>query len=479
MQIKVREFTINDIDNKIKWINSRENSRFLHYQLPLTREKTVNWFLSKSKNRYDGVIEVDSIPIGVIGLLNIDSNTGKAEYYITIGEDSYKGKGIAYKASQELLSYAFNVLNLNLVYLTTEIENKKMQRLARKLNFVNSGFLQNFTCNQGKLKDCYYYSITKKNFNLNITNNENKLSEIEFLNNNNNNNYFIKRDDLIGFSLGGNKARKLLNMVPEIKKRKPSVIVTYGSSQSNHCRVVSNYCYSQSIKCVIISPHSKEKEKNLNRRLCSLCGAKIIECDVSRVGETIDKTVAEYETNGEKVYFIPGGGHSTIGTDAYVKAYNEIKLWESEHGIFFDYIFLASGTGTTQAGLIAGKYINMDIDKKIIGISVAREKEYAKKIIWSAVDDYFNEKNLIIEDFEVDFEDDCVIRNYGEHDESIIQVQECVYKRYGILLSRTYTAKAFTGMIKYVEKNNIKNKNILFLNTGGIPLCFDDIMEEK
>lgn len=56
MQVKVREFTINDIDNKIKWINSRENSRFLHYQLPLTREKTVNWFLSKSKNRYDGVI---------------------------------------------------------------------------------------------------------------------------------------------------------------------------------------------------------------------------------------------------------------------------------------------------------------------------------------------------------------------------------------------------------------------------------------
>ena len=478
MQVKVREFTINDIDNKIKWINSRENSRFLHYQLPLTREKTVNWFLSKSKNRYDGVIEVDSTPVGIIGLLNIDNNTGKAEYYITIGEDLYKGKGVAYKASQELLSYAFNVLNLNIVYLTTEIENKKMQKLANKLNFVNSGLLPCYSNNQGELRDSYYYFITKESFNLNIINNPKKLSDIEFLSKQDNS-YYIKRDDLIGFSLGGNKARKLLNMIPKIKQEKPTVIVTYGSSQSNHCRVVSNYCYSQSIKCVIISPHSKEKKKNLNIRLCSLCGAKIIECDVSEVAETIDKTVAEYETNGEKVYFIPGGGHSTIGTDAYVKAYNEIKLWERENRIIFDYIFLASGTGTTQAGLIAGKCINMDKDKKIIGIIVARKKEYAKSIISLAVDDYFKEKSITTEDFEVNFEDDCAITNYGEYDESIIEVQECVYKKYGILLSRTYTAKAFAGMIKYVEKNNIKNKNILFLNTGGIPLCFDDIMEGK
>ena len=49
----------------------------------------------------------------------------------------------------------------------------------------------------------------------------------------------------------------------------------------------------------------------------------------------------------------------------------------------------------------------------------------------------------------------------------------------GIALNTTYTGKAYYGMMKYIEKNNIENKNILFINTGGLPLFFDNLEEIK
>ena len=82
MNIKVRDFCESDIDNKIKWINDDKINRFLHYDLPLVKEKTKTWFnnIKNVTNRYDAVIEVDGVPVGLIGLLSIDSKNKKAEH---------------------------------------------------------------------------------------------------------------------------------------------------------------------------------------------------------------------------------------------------------------------------------------------------------------------------------------------------------------------------------------------------------------
>ena len=84
-------------------------------------------------DRYDAVIENNEFPVGVIGLLNI--HDGTAEYYVTLGEAEYKGRGIASIASNMLLEYAFCELNLNEVYLYTEVDNKAAQRLFENVVF--------------------------------------------------------------------------------------------------------------------------------------------------------------------------------------------------------------------------------------------------------------------------------------------------------------------------------------------------------
>ncbi len=158
--VSIRKFEESDISNKVKWLNDRDNNRYLHYDFPLVEENTRLWF-SKIKDRtdrFDAVIEYDGVPVGVIGLLGIGDD--KAEYYITMGEKEYTGKGIAKKATLLLLEYAFMELGLNKVYLYTEVENIPAQKLFERCGFIRGEIAKNSAVNRGKPVDRYFYSIT-------------------------------------------------------------------------------------------------------------------------------------------------------------------------------------------------------------------------------------------------------------------------------------------------------------------------------
>ena len=137
MQVTIRSFREEDIPRKVRWINDPSNNRYLHYDLPLTEEKTARWYerVKNSADRLDCVIAADGVPCGLVGLLRIDSARKDAEYYIVIGEPALKRKGIAFNASEQLLDRAFSELRLKTVYLYTEPENLPAQNLFRKLGF--------------------------------------------------------------------------------------------------------------------------------------------------------------------------------------------------------------------------------------------------------------------------------------------------------------------------------------------------------
>ena len=115
-------------------------------------------------DRYDAVIQYDGISVGIIGLLNIDVKNKKAEYYITMGEHNYKGKGIATVASKLLFIYAFEKLELNKIYLYTEVENEIAQHLFEKIGFKKEGKLIEDLIINGRKIDRYVYGILKKDY---------------------------------------------------------------------------------------------------------------------------------------------------------------------------------------------------------------------------------------------------------------------------------------------------------------------------
>lgn len=296
---------------------------------------------------------------------------------------------------------------------------------------------------------------------------------------NSENKIFIKRDDLIPVSFGGNKARKAFNFYKEIDQGGYDAVVTYGSSSSNHCRIIANMAAARGIPCYIIGPEEASKP-TFNSKLMEVFGAEMTIVPVNEVHDTIEKKMQTLAESGKKPYFIAGGGHGNLGTQGYVDCYEEIKQYEKDNNIFFDYIFFASGTGTTQAGLVCGQILNDD-DRKIVGISIARKNPRGRQIVLDSIQEYLDEKEVkvsekTIEDMTV-FLDDFTGEGYGKENPEIKKNIWEMMKNHGIPMDSTYTAKAYTGMKQYIKQEMIQDKNILFIHTGGTPLFFDDLME--
>lgn len=293
----------------------------------------------------------------------------------------------------------------------------------------------------------------------------------------NGNNLYMKRDDLLPFSFGGNKVRKALLFFDEIDNQKYDCVVTYGSISSNHCRIVANLAASRNLKCVIISPSDSSKI-TFNRKMMELFKAEIVSCEIKEVSKVIKSKLEVLSKQGFKPYFIPGGGHGNLGTKAYIDAYEEIKEYEFTTNTCFDYVFHTSGTGTTQAGLICGSIINQD-NKQIIGISNAREKEYGKQIILDSVNNYLlSIKKKKVDTNLINFIDDYILDGYGTYNEEVISTIREVMVIEGIPLDLTYTGKGYWGMKRYIMDNQITGQNILFIHTGGTPVFFDNLEDE-
>jgi len=159
-----------DIPYKVRWYNDEKITEFLHYTEKFTIEKSLRW-LEEIKNdptRFENVISIlegdKIIKIGIIGLFNIDLINKKAGFYITIGEKSYQGKGIAKRAAIQFLHECFNKYDLNKIFLFTDKENIRAQKLYESLGFVQEGLLRQELFYNNQFKDRYYYGILKSEF---------------------------------------------------------------------------------------------------------------------------------------------------------------------------------------------------------------------------------------------------------------------------------------------------------------------------
>lgn len=168
--INLRLFNKSDVALKVKWINDKDINTFLHYDLPLCPDRTLNWFnkIMSDSSREDYVYEITTdtgrVPIGLIGLLGIDNRSRKAEFYIVNGEKEYWGKGLASQSTELFLKHVFLKHNLNKVYLYTEVDNVPAQNLFEKIGFQEEGLMKEDLIYMGKKIDRYYYAIYREDF---------------------------------------------------------------------------------------------------------------------------------------------------------------------------------------------------------------------------------------------------------------------------------------------------------------------------
>lgn len=296
---------------------------------------------------------------------------------------------------------------------------------------------------------------------------------------------YVKRDDLLPFCFGGNKVRIARELMNDMLSKGKNYLIGYGNARSNLVRVLANYCGQLGLECTMISPDDDDGSRieTYNSKLSKMCGVNFVFCSKQNVAETVERVLVDCEKKGFRPYYIYGDkfgkGNEQVPLQAYNQVYDEIMTQEEDMGLKFDYIFLPTGTGMTQSGLLSRQIQTKDWQRTIVGITVARHKQQLEDTIGKTLSDFFKEQMnseylLRIPECITIYED---LSNFGygvcsEHTGDVIRT---VYEKDGIPLDPTYSGKGFCGMLKWLQENEITDKRVLFIHTGGTPLFFDYI----
>lgn len=281
----------------------------------------------------------------------------------------------------------------------------------------------------------------------------------------------VVRDDIFPFIGGGSKARKAVYYEKYLKEQGYNAVVTCGGIQSNHNRAIALMAARNGWKChlCIQGEESRFIQEKGNALLDRLSGA---ECELIHPEDTaiaMDRAMLSLQQSGYRPYYVHGGGHDIPGGVAFVDAVRELKQVCDLENYKPDYIFHASGTGSTQAGLIVGLDQVGWGDVKVIGISVARQYERGKQVITDFANmlaDYYGMDARY--DDKVFFNTDYLCGGYEKYTPEMKDYLTKAMAMTGLVFDTTYSGKAFFGMMDMIKKNDLQRQNILFWHTGGI-----------
>lgn len=280
--------------------------------------------------------------------------------------------------------------------------------------------------------------------------------------------FLIKRDDLTGMELSGNKVRKLEYILAQAKKERADIIFTCGGEQSNHARATAIACAKLGLKCKLFLWGKEKKVSDGNLFFSKLLGAEIVyltKKEYSNVNDIMFEERKMLLKKNKNVYVIPEGGSTTLGIWGYISLVNELASQKDLNA--FDGILTAAGTGGTAAGLLVGSTL-LNYNLKIYAVNVLYSKhEILKKILDLAegvkldygLDININQNNLVILD-------GYSKEGYKNISDDKLKLIKSFFVSTGILFDPAYTGKAFTGFYELLTKN--KTRKVLFLHTGGL-----------
>lgn len=269
----------------------------------------------------------------------------------------------------------------------------------------------------------------------------------------------IKRDDLTGLALGGNKARKLQRLCADAMRQGCDVLVTGGGVQSNHVRQTAAAAARLGLDAhVVLGGRVDTRTPTGNVLLDLLLGATIETVatdDYDGIEHAITDAAARLSTKGRRPYAIPIGGASPEGVLAYVDAAHELRAQRPD----VDTVFVADGSGGTHAGLLAG--FGTD-GPRVIGVDVGTRPNLAAEIVRMS--------GVSITPV---VDHDHVGPGYGIADARTIDALRVAARAEGTILDPVYTAKAMAALFTWAREGRLTAAaSVCFWHTGGQPALF-------
>ncbi len=286
-------------------------------------------------------------------------------------------------------------------------------------------------------------------------------------------NVYLKRDDLTGLGLGGNKVRKLEFLLADAKAQGAEVVFTTGGAQSNHAMLTAAAANRLGMKPILILKKRGVTARRGNQLLEHLMGTDVRFLDT----DSYDDIYAEMDRVGKALgvpyYKIPGGGSNALGSLGYVACAEEI----AGQGMRFDHLVCAEGSGGTMAGLALGAKLFLP-GTKVHGMMVDSDpfEEITLRLMKEAA-------ALLEADLEITAADfalrDLCGPGYAIPSEEGNAAVRLLAETEGLFLDPVYTGKAFAGLVQMLTDGTVQpGENVLFLHSGGAGGLFAVEMED-
>ena len=292
----------------------------------------------------------------------------------------------------------------------------------------------------------------------------------------------IKRDDLTGLGLGGNKARKLEYLIADALAKGAHTVITTGAVQSNHARMTAAAACIAGLRCVLVltSRHAVPPIEG-NLLLDRLFGAEVrfvpAEDPMLAVGrdeEVVADVTREETAAGRIPYVIPVGGSSPVGALGYVSGTDELVRQLQAMGASPSRLYFGSGSRGTQAGLTLGAKLSR-ASYALWGVAVSAGE--AQKVV-RAMNAANEAATLLDVPIRVErsdlFTDQGFIgEGYGIPTPLALESIDLLARTEAILLDPVYTSKGFSALMAHVRTGDIPpTDTVVFLHTGGMPALF-------
>jgi D-cysteine desulfhydrase len=281
---------------------------------------------------------------------------------------------------------------------------------------------------------------------------------------------WVKRDDLTGMELSGNKIRKLEYLLAEARERGARRVHTCGGVQSNHARATAIAARKVGLGAKLWLRGEPPARTDGNLLLDRLVGAEIEFVTPERY-RSIDEIMAgDAAREVPPAYPIPEGGSNALGALGYASAVPEILEDEARLGFRFDAVVHATGSGGTTAGLIFGRKRH-GLEAEVFGVNVCDDAAFFRDKISAILAEAARrfDPALAFPPEEIRILDGHEGPAYAVPDEAQIGTIRRVARTEGLFLDPVYTGKAFHGLLEELDGGRLAGRErILFVHTGGL-----------
>ena len=291
---------------------------------------------------------------------------------------------------------------------------------------------------------------------------------------------YVKRDDCTGLATGGNKTRKLEFLLAEALEQGCDTIITEGGRQSNHVRQTAAAAARLGLACELVQQTAHfwddpDYDVTGNLFLDRLLGAKLHAVPGEADRKPGMAEVAEAVTSrGGKPYVIPAGGSTPLGGLGYADCAFEIAAQAEALDIAVDHIVLASGSGGTQGGLIAG-LLALGWGIPALGIDIDADPEGVPERVRAVAEGTAEMLGVTggVPMSAVAVNSDYAGEAYGAPTPAMVEAVTLLARLEGLLLDPVYSGKAMAGLIDLVRQGFFAaGETVVFIHTGGTPALF-------